>query len=109
MSLSYIQTFKDTGNAYSFFEVDMPRVQALVRQLEVEFDGDERIRLCQEAEREVLAHWGGGPMPLYLRMNNILHWNYLHVGEVNNFQTAHNDWRDVWLDQTDPTWQGRPA
>ncbi len=109
MSLSYIATFKDTSDSYRQFEVEMPRLQELIRDLEVEFDGERRVELCREAETEVLNHWGGGLTPLYLQIANILYHNYYHAGEVTNFVTTHNVWRDNWLDQNDPTWQTRPA
>ena len=31
------------------------------------------------------------------------------VGEVTNFVTVQNYWRDLWFDQKDPTWAGRPS
>jgi peptide/nickel transport system substrate-binding protein len=109
MSLSYISTFKDDSNSYKQFEVPMPKLQELIRSLETEFDQDSRVEMCQEAEREVLANWGGGLFPLYLSISNILYWNYFHVGEVTNFVTTQNNYRDLWFDQKDPTWSGRPA
>jgi hypothetical protein len=87
----------------------MPDLQRIILQLEVEFDNEQRVQLCQDAERDVLKHWGGGYSPQYLSIANILYHNYLHVGETTNFSTVHNYWRDYWFDQTDPSWDGRPA
>jgi peptide/nickel transport system substrate-binding protein len=109
MSVSYISTFKDDSNSYKQFEVAIPALQTLIREMETEFDLEARVGLCQEAEKEVLNNWGAGLFPLYLSIANILYHNYFQVGETTHQVTVQNYWRDLWFKQDDPSWEGRPA
>lgn len=109
LSLFYAQWFKEGSSNQEQLGVELPGLQPIIQRLETEFDLQARIGLCHEAERELLANWGGGFLPLFQPRITSLFWNYLNFGETTNFVTTQNDWRDLWLDQTDPTWQGRPA
>jgi hypothetical protein len=57
----------------------------------------------------ILAHWGAGIPHNMIQISNTLRWNYYQVGEDAPFVNAHNEYRDAWMNQNDPTWAGRPA
>jgi peptide/nickel transport system substrate-binding protein len=42
-------------------------------------------------------------------VDNFLAWNYVHNVPLLPWFNFQHLWANVWLDNTDPTWQGRPA
>jgi hypothetical protein len=89
--------------------VEMDGMDALLDKLATEFDVEKRVALNHDASRILLDYNGGGITPLYEGISNILYWNYYNLGEVTHQITTHNIARDLWFNQDDPTWSGRPA
>ncbi|OAI39546.1 hypothetical protein AYO38_01520 [bacterium SCGC AG-212-C10] len=108
-SVGMINSFNSKNPGYKQWEVKMANMDAITDKLALEFDSKKRIDLCREAGRELLNNSGGGIMSLYLQLTNTLYWNYMHIGEATQFVTAQNWARDMWFDQKDPTWSGRPS
>ncbi|OAI40140.1 hypothetical protein AYO38_06425 [bacterium SCGC AG-212-C10] len=108
-SVGFINGYNSTKPNYKQYEVKMPNMDEITNKLAVEFDVKKRIDLCQQAGKELLTYSGGGALPLYLQLTNTLYWNYFKTGESNQFVNAQNYARDLWFDQKDPTFAGRPS
>jgi ABC-type transport system substrate-binding protein len=102
-------TFHSNGAGFFQFGVQDDRIDSLLDEALAELDQENRKELTQEAERVILSRWGAGIPHNMIQISNTLRWNYLKVGESAPFVNDHNTFQDVWLDQNDPSWQGRPA
>jgi ABC-type transport system substrate-binding protein len=91
------------------FQVKSDKIDALTKQAFEEFDQAKRREMCKEVERELLRNWGAGIPHTMNSISNILTWNYVKIPEFPSFVNAHNTAKQVYFDQKDPTWQGRPA
>jgi peptide/nickel transport system substrate-binding protein len=108
-SIDYINAFHSKSSQYQQWAVKMDKMDSLTDQLSGEFDVKKRIELNLEAGRELLRYNGGGITPLVEGISLTLLWNYYKIGEVT-FQITYQNWgRDYWIDQKDPSFQGRPA
>ncbi|MFN0145270.1 MAG: ABC transporter substrate-binding protein [Dehalococcoidia bacterium] len=108
-SIDYINAFKSTSSQYKQWNVALPKMDGIAEKLENEFDVKNRITLNHDGARELLAHNGGGILPSVEGISNTMYWNYFRLGEITFQVTSQNVARDLWFDQKDPTWQGRPA
>jgi hypothetical protein len=87
----------------------VPEIDVLTDKLLVELDQTKRMEVCREVDRALFRNHGAGVTPFLTQLVDLLIWNYYHIGEVAPFATSHQIASQHWFDQTDPTWQGRPA
>ncbi|MBI5948654.1 MAG: hypothetical protein HY875_11005, partial [Chloroflexi bacterium] len=85
------------------------KVDEYTNALNTEFDIAKRQELCKNTARELIKIHGGGIPYNMVNINNNLFWNYYKGGEAQPFITSPNFGKDVYFDQKDPTWTGRPA
>ncbi len=91
------------------FGVKIDEVDTWTNQAIVEFDAEKRISLIKDATEKIIENYGAGEPYIEVAQNNVLYWNYYHVGEQAAFITSQNTYQFSWFDQNDPTWQGRQA
>jgi hypothetical protein len=72
-----------------------------------EFDIDARRDMIKEIVPVITKEYGMGVPYNFVNIATTLRWNYFHVGESAPFVTTHNWPRDYWIDQKDPSFQGR--
>jgi peptide/nickel transport system substrate-binding protein len=101
--------YHSAGAGFFQFGVKIDEVDSKLDQALAELDIEKRKELDQDIERLILAHWGAGIPHNMIQISNTLRWNYYQVGEDAPFVNAHNEYRDAWMNQNDPTWAGRPA
>ena len=108
-SIDFINAFRSDSSQYKQWNVALPNMDAITDKISTEFDVQKRIQLNLDAGKELLAHNGGGIMPSVEGISLTLYWNYFKLGEITFQNTTQNAARDLWFDQKDPSWAGRPA
>ncbi|WP_322795866.1 hypothetical protein [Tepidiforma sp.] len=91
------------------FGVKIDKVDQLTDALMLEFDIAKRQEMNKEIVRELVKNYGAGIPYTLVGVSRIMRWNYFKAGEIVPFVTSHQAVTESWFDQTDPTWQGRPA
>ncbi len=106
--LNYLQ-YNSTQPQFQQFGVKIDKVDQLTAQAVTEFDIAKRQELSKEVMRELVKNYGAGIPYLLVAVNSSLRWNYLKYPEAVAFVQQHQYGTQFWFDQTDPSWQGRPA
>ena len=101
--------FNSTQPQFKQFGVKVDKIDQLTEQSVTELDVKKRQDLVKEIQREQLRHWGTGIPYTMLGITNNLTWNYLKFVEFTAFATWHQVATGWYIDQKDPTFQGRPA
>ncbi len=94
---------------FAAYAVKSDKIDEYTNALNTEFDIAKRQELCKNAARELIKLNGAGVPYNMVNINNNLYWNYYKEGEAQPFITSQNFGRDVYFDQKDPTWSGRPT
>ncbi len=106
--LNYLQ-YNSTQPQFQQFGVKIDKVDQLTAQAVTEFDIAKRQELSKEVMRELVKNYGAGIPYSLVAVNSSLRWNYLKYPEAVAFVQQHQYGTQFWFDQTDPSWQGRPA
>ncbi len=106
--LNYL-TYNSAQPQFKQYGVKIDKVDQLTNALVAEFDLAKRQDMNKEVMRELLKNWGAGVPYSLVGLTRNLRWNYYHPAENAPFVTSHQAGTEAWFDQTDPTWQGRPA
>jgi ABC-type transport system substrate-binding protein len=107
-SLDLFNIYNSKGPQFNFTGgVKIDKVDTLTNQIISEFDAEKRKQICKDVDVELIKMWGAGIPYNMININNTLQWNYYHGTEEAAFVTAHQFGNQAWLDQKDPTWQGR--
>ncbi|WP_322795644.1 ABC transporter substrate-binding protein [Tepidiforma sp.] len=106
--LNFLQ-YNSTQPQFQQFGVKIDKVDQLTAQAVEEFDIAKRQELSKEVMRELIKNYGAGIPYNMVAVNSSLRWNYLKYPEAVAFVQQHQYGTQWWFDQTDPTWQGRPA
>ncbi|MBI5949334.1 MAG: hypothetical protein HY875_14445 [Chloroflexi bacterium] len=108
-SQSMFRTYNSTQPQFAAYGVKSDKVDEYTNALNSEFDITKRQELSKNIARELIKINGAGIPYNLVNIENVLYWNYYKTGESVPFVTAPNFGRDVYFDQKDPTWTGRPA
>jgi len=111
------QTFHSTSTA-NFQHVNNPDIDALLDQALVSVEYDESVELSRQAQRLILENGQYGNVILYNYISRSASWNYFHgnnkiaasggePGQGYNIFAGHLASKNVWLDENDPSFQGR--
>ncbi len=106
--LNFLQ-YNSTQPQFQQFGVKIDKVDQLTAQAVTEFDIAKRQELSKEVMRELVKNYGAGIPYNLVAVNSSLRWNYLKYPEAVSFVQQHQYGTQFWFDQSDPTWQGRPA
>jgi peptide/nickel transport system substrate-binding protein len=106
--LNYL-TYNSKQPQFASYGVKIDKVDQLTDSLVTEFDLAKRQETNKEVMRELLKAYGAGVPYSLVGLTRNMRWNYYHTGENAPFVTTQQLGTDAWFDQTDPTWQGRPA
>ncbi len=106
--LNYLQ-YNSAQPQFKQYGVKIDKVDQLTNSLVAEFDLAKRQDMNKEIMRELLKNYGAGIPYSLVGLTRNLRWNYLKPAETAPFVTSHQAGAEAWFDQTDPTWQGRPA
>jgi ABC-type transport system substrate-binding protein len=83
-------------------------LDAQLEQLLVTLDREERREIVFDIQRRATEVGCLGVMYYYNYLDQQLHWPYFHTNPPSPFYFGHL-LRTEWLDQDDPSFQGRPA
>ena len=109
-SVSLFNVYNSTGPQFPFIGgVPLANVDTKTSQLLTEFDRETRQKLAREVAKELTENFGAGIPYNFVNLNNTLQWNYYTGTESAPLNTAHQFANQAWLNQNDPSWQGRPA
>ena len=108
-TLDLWQTYNSAAPQFAAYAVKIDEVDALTSQAVLELDIEKRKDLDKQINKLLVENYGAGIPYNMIQINNALRWNYYHINESPPFVNSHNEYRDYWFDQTDPTWQGRQA
>jgi ABC-type transport system substrate-binding protein len=98
------------GNIWGLNQPGGLVVEGLDEQLErlqVTLEREERREILLDIQRTAAEVGCLGPMYFYNYYNQQLHWPYFHSSGPSPFYFGHDQKRH-WLDQDDPSFQGRP-
>jgi peptide/nickel transport system substrate-binding protein len=104
----WLYLFLHTGAPKNSYGLSDPKLDEMLEEQRAEFDHEKRRGLVLDIQRyflnEVLAH-----LQYVSEWNWSLHWNYSKNRHEGTW-FGHAYWyANMWLDQNDPTFQGRPA
>jgi ABC-type transport system substrate-binding protein len=113
------QTFHSAGSG-NFQRVNNPDLDRLLDDAMLTADYNEGVQITREAQDIILENGQYGNVILYNYINRSAGWNYYSgnlkrrpdgndPGEGYNIFAGHLAPKNVWLDQKDPTFQGRPT
>ncbi len=108
-TLDLWRQYNSTAPQFSQTGVKIDKVDELTGKAILELDAGKRKQYDIEINKELLNAYGAGVPYISLEVSDRLAWNYYKVGEIAAFTNTHTFWNTRWIDQTDPTWQGRPA
>ncbi len=106
--LNYL-TYNSKQPQFQSYGVKIDKVDQLTDSLVTEFDLAKRQETNKEVMRELLKNYGAGVPYSLVGLTRNMVWNYYHPAETAPFVTSHQAGTEAYFDQTDPTWQGRPA
>lgn len=106
--LNYL-TYNSAQPQFQQYGVKIDKVDQLTNSIVAEFDIAKRQEMNKEVMRELLKNYGAGVPYTLVGLTRNLRWNYFKPAETAPFVTSHQAGTEAWFDQTDPTWQGRPA
>ncbi len=107
-SLSLFNVYNSKGPQFPFIGgAQVAKVDANTDKMLTEIDVEVRKELCKDTCIELVKAYGAGIPYNMININNTLQWNYYHSTENASFVTAHQFANQAWLDQKDPSWQGR--
>lgn len=97
-----------SGSPYNFAGLTNKDLDALLDKQRGEFDFAARQKVGYDIQNMMLdtVHSNLGMVAL---VNNTTGWNYVHNFPSEPWFNYNNLWANVWLDTSDPTFQGRPA
>ena len=103
----WLYTVFHSGSPYNFQGINDSDLDGLLDKQRATFDYETRKNLGYQAQTLMLNKAYNESM--VGEVDNFMAWNYVHnVPQIPWFNFQHL-WANVWLDSTDPTWQGRPA
>ncbi len=108
-TLDLFQAYNSKAPGFSQFGVKIDEVDAITDKAILELDPGKRKEYDRQVNKLLIENWGAGIPYNMVQVSNTLRWNYLKTGESPAFVSVHNEFREAWLDQNDPTWKGRPA
>ena len=106
--LNYLQ-YNSKQPQFAQYGVKIDKVDSLTEQSMTEFDIAKRQVIAKDVMKELVTNYGAGVHYNMVTVGSTLRWNYLKVPETSSFVQHHMYGQYYWFDQTDPTWQGRPA
>ncbi len=107
-SVGLFNVYNSAGPQFPFIGgVPLANVDTATNQLLIEFDREERQRLGREVAEELTRNFGAGIPYNFVNISNTLQWNYYTGTESAPLNTAHQFANQAWLNQQDPSWQGR--
>ncbi|MGE4056495.1 MAG: ABC transporter substrate-binding protein, partial [Vicinamibacterales bacterium] len=106
--LNFLQ-YNSSQPQFQQFGVKIDKVDTLTASAFAEFDLAKRQETSKEVERELLKNFGAGVHYSLVGVSSNLAWNYVKRPELVPFVQQHQVGQQFWFDQTDATWQGRPA
>ena len=104
--LNYL-SYNSKQPQFQQFGVKIDKVDSLTDAAVLEFDIAKRQAMGQDVERELLKAYGAGIHYSLVGVNSTLDWNYLKRPEAVPFVQTHQWGTQFYMDQKDPTWQGR--
>jgi ABC-type transport system substrate-binding protein len=106
--LNYLQ-YNSKQPQFAQYGVKIDKVDTLTDQSMTEFDIAKRQVIAKDVMRELVLNYGAGVHYNMVTVGSTLRWNYHKIPEASSFVQQHMYGQYYWFDQTDPTWQGRPA
>ena len=106
--LNYL-SYNSAQPQWQQFGVKIDKVDQLTSQAVAEFDIAKRQEAAKDVMRELVKNYGAGIHYSLVGVNSNLAWNYVKRPELVPFVQQHQVGTQFWFDQSDPTWQGRPA
>jgi len=93
----------------NFYKTTTPEMEELISEMFAEFDTERAKEILKEAQRFTLNDGGTGHVPISGSLRQYLHWPYLHGAEPGFLDFEKKLGRRAWIDQTDPTYAGKPT
>jgi peptide/nickel transport system substrate-binding protein len=95
-----------TGNI-NFWKYSTPEMEALIAKAFETFDRAEAIKIMKDAQKVALNDAGAGHIHMAGAITQILQWPYVKRVGPYFITYERNLGKRSWIDQTDPTFQGR--
>ena len=95
----------------NFWKYTTPTMEGYINDMFTEFDNERAQEVVKEAQRFALSDAGSGHLQLVGGLTSWVKWPYLHRRGPFFITYGTTISQELWIDQTDPTYQGkqRPA
>jgi ABC-type transport system substrate-binding protein len=95
----------------NFWKYTTPTMEGYINDMFTEFDNERAQEIVKEAQRFALSDAGSGHLQLVGGLTSWVKWPYLHRKGPFFITYGTTISQELWIDQTDPTYQGkqRPA